>query len=713
MSEVRPAVSDVDVDLAQLFGSLVRNWLRILVLAIAVAAGAFLLMSMATPLYRAETRILIENRESVYTRPSTGSTDADRPLLDEEAIASQVEVISSADILRDVAHKLDLASRDEFGATGQRSALGDFLVLVGLRSDATRVPAGERVLQAMNEKLTVYRVERSRVIVVQFSSEDPELAAAVPNAIADAYIAVQEGAKRASNSEATDWLEPEIADLRQRVREAEARVADYRAQADLLVVGQGNALLATQQLSELSSELSRVRASRSAAEGRASAIRAALDSGERVDTVADVLNSPLVQRLRERQVQTEADLANLSTSLLGNHPRIRALNAQLAETDQQLRAEVQKVLASLETEVSTAQAREQQLIADLNTLKAESARAGEEEVELRALEREASAQRALLESYLTRYREAASRADRNYLPADARIFSRATPPFKAYFPKPMPIMIAAFVATILVVAIVLMLRELFSGRAMRPATGSFEPVEQVLMPAAVAEPEAVADTEADIAAEEIDEPAEEGEAERPADELSVDAAADRLVSGGAVRAIFISPEGDEAAATSVMVARAICDAGLRVLFLDLTYSGAPSTSMLESSRYPGITNLLASEAQFADVIRGDLYSDCHVIPVGTADAEKAMRAADRLPIIMSSLTTAYDMVVVECGPTDAHGISRVADEDAEVLVSVIEPAEEVVADLAADLAARGYEHIHMVTPVGHVMPPAPEGRSAA
>ncbi|MGQ2902868.1 MAG: GumC family protein [Neoaquamicrobium sediminum] len=712
MSEVRPAVSDVDVDLAQLFGSLLRNWLRILVVAVVVAAGAFLLMSMATPLYRAETRILIESRESVYTRPSTGNADADRPLLDEEGIASQVEVISSADILRDVARKLDLASLEEFGGTGQRSTLGNLLVLVGLRSDASQAPTEERVLQAMNEKLVVYRVERSRVIVVQFSSEDPKLAAAVPNAIADAYIAVQEAAKRASNSEATDWLEPEIADLRQRVREAEARVADYRATADLMVVGQGNSLLATQQLSELSTELSRVRANRSAAEGRASAIRAALDSGERVDTVADVLNAPLVQRLRERQVQIEADLANLSASLLNNHPRIRALNAQLAETDQQLRQEVQKVLASLETEVSTAQAREQQLIADLNTLKAESARAGEDEVELRALEREATAQRALLESYLTRYREAASRADRNYLPADARIFSRATPPFKAYFPKPLPIMIAAFVATILVVAVVLMLRELFSGRAMRPATGSFEPVEQVVMP--VVEPELSDEAEAETPEEVTDEDTpEEVRAKRPDDELSIDAAADRLVASGAVRAIFVSPEGDEAAATSVMVARAVCDSGLRVLFLDLTASGAPSSSMLESSRYSGITNLLASEAQFADVIRGDLYSDCHVIPVGTADAEKAMRAADRLPIIMASLTTAYDMVVVECGPTNAHGISRVVDDGAEVLVSVIEPEDEAVADIAADLAVNGYEHVHMVTPVGHILPPAPEGRSAA
>ena len=98
----------------------------------------------------------------------------------------------------------------------------------------------------------------------------------------------------------------------------------------------------------------------------------------------------------------------------------------------------------------------------------------------------------------------------------------------------------------------------------------------------------------------------------------------------------------------------MADAGLRVLLLDLTASGAASRPMLESTAYPGITNLLASEAQFSDVIHADLYSDCHVIPVGTADPARAMRAADRLPIIMESLTTAYDVVVVECGPADAE-----------------------------------------------------------
>src|SRR5690606_34148379 len=60
----------------------------------------------------------------------------------------------------------------------------------------------------------------------------------------------------------------------------------------------------------------------------------------------------------------------------------------------------------------------------------------------------------------------------NYLPADARIFSRAIVPAEPYFPKPLPIAGAAFVGSLLVMAIVTLLQELFSGRAMRPAAGS-------------------------------------------------------------------------------------------------------------------------------------------------------------------------------------------------------------------------------------------------
>ncbi|MDN2564935.1 Wzz/FepE/Etk N-terminal domain-containing protein [Aquibium sp. A9E412] len=694
----RTLASDVDIDFGKLFSAVVGRWRQILLAALAVAGLVFLFAWLATPLYRAETRLLIETRESVYTRPAMG--EGDRPILDEEGVTSQVEVITSTDILKQVARELELAERAEF-EQGEVSLPGRMLIVAGLKSDPRGIPPEQRVLSAFREKLQVYRVENSRVIVIRFSSEDRALAAEVPNAIAEAYLEVQRQAKLASNADATAWLEPEIADLRARVREAEERVAAFRASSDLLI-GQNNAVLATQQLSELSTELSRVRANRAAAEATAAAVRGALQEGASIDTMPDVLASPLIQRLRERQVELRAEIADLSTTLLDNHPRIRALRSQLGDLDAQIRSEAGKVREALETEAETARLRERDLTEELNTLKAESARADGEQVELRALEREAAAQRELLESYLTRYREASARRDRNYLPADARIFSRAVVPSEPYFPKILPLTVAAFFAGLLLAVIVTLLRELFSGRAMRPADGAFAPVETIAMPVAAAP----AEPQADAAPEDqADAPAARG--------IAAPAAAEALIAGGVTRALFVSPEGDEAAAAAILVAREVADAGLRVLLLDLTATGAASWPTLESVVYPGITDLLASQAQFADVIHGDLYSDCHVIPIGTASPARAMRAIDRLPIIMDSLTTAYDMVIVECGPVEAPGLTRLLDESSAVLVSLLEASQDALAETVETLQAAGLPEPAVVTPTGASPRPATPGRSAA
>src|SRR5690606_36741835 len=122
----------------------------------------------------------------------------------------------------------------------------------------------------------------------------------------------------------------------------------------------------------------------------ASAIRDGIASGMRVETIPEVLAAPMVQRLRERQIEVEAGIADLSASLLDNHPRMRALRAQLDETSRQLRAETQKVLAAADNEAAQARARESRLVVEVNRLKAASAQAGGDEVELRALEREAA-----------------------------------------------------------------------------------------------------------------------------------------------------------------------------------------------------------------------------------------------------------------------------------------------------------------------------------
>lgn len=731
------AAADVDVDLRQLFASLARNWLRILVITLLVTGLAFAFAWLATPHYKATTQLKIQLSESAYTRPA-GTNEDDKPVLDAEGVATEVQVISSSDILKQVAADLKLGGKPEFNYALGMSPVTRLLVIAGLKSDPEEIPLEERVLTKMRDKLNVYGVEKTRVIAVEFSSEDPQLAADIPNAIAKAYLAYQADAKTKSNAAATAFLGPEIDDLQKQVRDAEAKVAAFRsAQSDLLMGG-NNSVLATQQLSELSTELSRVRASRASAEATAERVRQALQNGGSLDAVPEVLSSDLIQRLRERQIELRTNIADLSTTLLDNHPRLRAMRSQLADLDGQIRNEAQKIMRGLLTQAQTAQARENQLISDVNKLKAASSRAGEEQVQLDALQREANVRRQQLESYMASFREVSSR--KNYLPVDASVFSEARVPSEPYFPKLVPIVGAAFVGSLVLMSVITLLQELFSGRAMRPAPGArFERIEQVAMPAMsapVVDPEPAPEVvevddqpttmESELAPKPEPAPAVQEDAaiagsEPQAEpvrsslgEIDVEKAAEKLIASGAARAIFVSPEGDEAAASAVLVAREVSDAGLRVLLLDLTASGAASRPMLDSGLFPGITNLLASEAQFSDVIHADLYSDCHVVPVGTADPVRAMRAADRLPIIMQSLTTAYDLVIVECGPADAQGISRLVGDSTEVFMSMLQ-ADDEVAQAAVELIESGYPDLTLVTPIGHETPgnPVPGRRSAA
>lgn len=707
--------TDLDIDIASLFVSLWRNKGRILAGSLIASGLAYAAAITVTPKYNAGTRIIIQTRESQFTRPQQDRAVSD-PILDREGVKSEVELVSATDVLRKVAKANKLEALPEFDPAERMSSLKRVLVLLGLVNDPNAMAEEERTLVTMRQKLKVYSVENSRVIVVEFSSENPELAAKIPNDIAAEYLAAQARAKSLSNSDATAWLEPEIETLRVKVKEAEGKVAAFRSQSDLLI-GQNNSVLATQQLSELSTELSRVRANRANASAKAQSVRAALEGGASIDNLPDVVASNLIQRLRERQVQLKAEIADLSTTLLDGHPRIKALRSQQQNLQKQIAGEGRNILESLETETKTAALREKELIRDLNGLKAESSRAGDEEVELRELEREASSQRDLLESYLTRFREAKSREDRAYQPSDARVFSLAQVPGEPYFPKKIPIVGAAFAGSLLLLSLITMLRELFSGRAFKTSNRFVEESElapQASMQAAtVLEAAPVEAAQPDPGLMSFSPEAAPAAPEREVDpEHSIKSITDRLVEKGASRAIIVSPEGDEAAASAVLIVRELADRGLRSILLDLTSTGSASHPMIDGFALPGITNLLASQAQFRDIIHSDPYSGAHVIPNGTAEPSQAMRAVERLPIILNALTTAYDTVIVECGPADPKGIARLVTPGAEIIMSVINPDDASIVKSAAALQDAGYEDILLVTPVGSMpMPPKPD-RSA-
>ena len=743
MSERRYSDQDADIDLGGLVGAIWRRRMLVLLSTVVMGGAAFGISSVVSPRYQAETRILIDPRNPPLISQQNQQLTPE-PILDEAGVASQVALLQSNDLIKQVAKELKLGGRPEFDPSANPDPLTSVLVLTRLMKNPLDVPPEERVLKEFYKKLQVYQVEKSRVIAIQFSSKDPKLAAQVPTEMAKVYLALQSGAKLDTTSDTAKWLEPEIANLREKVRDAEAKVADYRSSSDIYKTGEQNTFAET-QLNDISLELARVRGERANAEARAESVRTALKSGRNGDSIAEVVASPMIQRLKETQSSVEGQIADLSTSLLDGHPRLKGLRSQLAGIGEQIRRETRKVLASLESEANVARDREKQLIGQLENLKADTAVTEERQVGLKALEREATAQRQLLETYLARYREAVSRQDMNATPADGRIISNASVPSEPYFPKVLPITIVAALAGFILSAVFVMLSELFSGRAIRYSEAEMEDEEEFVdappvrihaaaptqeavevapeEQAPVSEPIAAAEERANTRAAsllslELETQAIEARMEAAAedfidDEFSVNAVARHLVDTDVNVAVAVSLSGDVGSTSTVILARTVAEMGRKTILIDMTGSALPTRLMAENVRQPGITDLLCGEAAIADTIHGDRLSDAHVLPHGNANAKRAMRGAERLGMIVDSLANAYDIVIVECGPANVEGVKRLArNGKAEIVLSAADASQEEIESAATAFIDAGYEDVVLLFGGSKPLPPH-SGRSKA
>ncbi len=409
-----------------------------------------------------------------------------------------------------------------------------------------------------------------------------------------------------------------------------------------------------------------------------------------------------------------AQLAEQSSTLLDLHPRIKELKAQIADLDAQIRSEAEKLARSLENDARIAGARAETLAANFDQLKRQAASTNEKDIELRALEREAKAQRDLLESYLAKYREATARDSLNTMPSDVRIISRAAVSNTPHFPKKLPIVLIATLATLFIAVGAITTGELLAGQGHTDAATRVEPAVAGEAPAQAVAPEAEpAGTQAaaPLEAASGDEPAPVAPPAAPvarnpaAPHNSVAEIAWRLreADAGDRRVVVVGASRNVGTTlTAIALARSLAEAS-RVVLVDLALR-APNLAAFAIDRAgPGVTDLVRGAASFGQIITRDRDSRVHIVPAGRIAADNAaILASDRLQIALAALGQAYDHVVIDGGAAGEaiEPIGRTAKRAVLVATGV---AADAVAAAGDRLIASGFTDITVFAGV----PPQP------
>jgi len=660
-----------ELDLAALGGALWRRKGLIAALTLLAAGLAFAAVNLVTPRYKSEARVLIETRDNIFLRP-----DAEKALdrggaIDQEAVTSQVQLILSRDLAREVIKTLKLGERPEFDPVLRGSStIGVLMGLVGLVRDPMSQTPEERVFRSFAERLTAYQVEKSRVIAIEFESESPELAARAANAVVETYLMVQQTAKQDQSRVAGLWLAEKIEPLRGAVANAEAKVEQYRARNNLLV-GTNNTTLSNQQLGEFNGQLSAARAQKADAEAKGRIIRDALRTGAPVE-FADIINSELMRRLSEQRVTLRAQLAEQSSTLLDQHPRIKELKAQIADLDRQIRQEADRLARALENDARIASAKLDSLGASLDQLKHQAANVNEQDVQLRALEREAKAQRDLLESYLAKYREATTRDSIGAGSPDARIISTAIVSNTPSWPKKLPtVLIAALGTFALVVAFTL------SGQLLAGQLSTAAPMRQ-----------------SDVADDREAPGPIQSMAEYPAEyPVDLGAVTSRLM--GRVAVIGARP-GVDTTPIAVLLSRTLAGKG-KVVLLDLARGGPGLSALGANPSVPGISELVAGSASFGEIIARDRHSGTHFIAAGQPSADVAsMVQSPRLVITVEALARSYDHVVINAGTLPDLPLEAIAALAPQAVLVADAPDDPISAAAQEHLLAAGFSAVNML-----------------
>ena len=428
--------------LAHLVG-FIRRQLPVIVFVtlLGMALGVVYLVT-TPPSYTAHAKLLVDSRK-INLFQQQQSILGDIPI-DTASVESQVEVLTSENVALSVIKDLHLAQDPEFiGSSG-----GLIGTIVGFISNLfeSSEPTSEfaltrKAMRVFEDRLNIKRVGLSYVINIAFRSLQPERAAQIANAVADAYIDDQLEAKYQATKRASVWLQARIRELRDQASAAERAVVEFKTKNNIVTTGAAwelsERLMGEQQVAELSSQLVIARAQSAEARARLDRIETVLraDSPDATvnSTVAESLKNDVITKLRSQYFEIANREAVWSARYGANHLAAVNLRNQMDEIRKSILNELQRIAESYKSDYQIAKQREEGIQKELSQAISVSQETDQAQVTLHELESNSQTYRSLYDNFLQHYMESVQQ--QSFPISEARVISPASPPLQKSHPK--------------------------------------------------------------------------------------------------------------------------------------------------------------------------------------------------------------------------------------------------------------------------------------
>lgn len=676
-----PMVEREGIDLVELFQTLRKR--------IRVALGIFLTVSIIgiaatvtqTKQYTATALLMIDPAPDQLTDVNQM---ANRGAPSETLVESEIELLKSVQMAALLAASMNLETDPEFNSQlrdpGPVTRFRRFISrsMSGAPADASgfaptgqaayTLPVPDNVAYSVMDSITVRRRGLSYGIEVSATSESPGKSALMANELANTYIGSRLEARFASVGSAGAWLDERLNELRAEVLQKEAAVQRFRAEKGLLTAE--GVSLTEQQIADVQSSVIAARAEYAEAQARYNQLTSLIERGSSVDSIAGVLNSPLIRDLRTQEAIVAQRQAELETRYGERHPQVTSVRSEREDIQRQISAEIDRIASGLRNEVTVVGSRLRSLEADLEANRQALVANNEELVTLGELESEARAARTVYESFLERSQQIAQQG--TLAKVDASLASPARPPGGPSSPKILFSSALSIGAGGALAFLFVMLAERMRHTFRSPEEAESKiglrtlAVVPRLDTAALRSLPAIWRNPPKYLVENPLSPF--GEAIRDLRTSLVLSVPPRT---SPVICVTSAAPNEGKSSISLSLARLCALSGKRAVIIDCDTRRRAMNQLLRIEPEQGLLEVLNGSANLADVIGADEDTGAHVIPVATASSQtQDLFSSGDIHALIDELSEEYDFVILDCAPVLAVAETRQVAKMADVCVLV-------------------------------------------